>query len=116
QSGGPTRVALHADWDGANRPIGGCDGTSGPVPGHRAGTVACTLASAGWRAFYQRAISTAGGLPYGARYSVLPLAAPPDLGRLAGDADGARCGLPATRPAGCPAARAGAGPDAPLRA
>src|SRR5262249_57640232 len=42
QAAGPTRVALHADWDGAARPIGGCDSTSEPVPGHHTGTLTCT--------------------------------------------------------------------------
>jgi hypothetical protein len=100
----PARAALRADWTGGGRPIGGCDGTSATVAAHRTGTVTCTIRSPGWLAFYQRAVRTGGGLPYGARYSVLPLAPPPDAARLAAAVTAVRCGLAAERPAGCPAA------------
>ncbi len=102
-----TRVGMHADWEGDAKPIGTCDGTSGPVAAHRTGTVTCTISSGGWTAFYQRAISSPGGLSYGARYSVLPLARAPDAARLAADVTAATCATGATRPARCPAAAPG---------
>jgi hypothetical protein len=105
-SGAATHGGLHADWDGGGKPIGVCDAVSTPVPAHHTGSVSCTLGGAGWGGFYARAISSTGGLPYGAKYSVLPLAGAPDTGRLAADATAARCATAATRPAGCPAADA----------
>jgi hypothetical protein len=103
ESAAATRAGLHADFEGGRTPVGNCDGTSPPVPPHRTGTVTCTIASAAWAAFYRRASSAPGGLPYGARYSVLPLAPPPDTARLAAQVTAARCATQGpARPAGCP--------------
>lgn len=101
-AGGRTiRAGLHADWDGDNKPIGVCDAITAPVTASRTATAICTISSAGWRNFYNRAISSPAGLPYGARYSVLPLATGVNPAQLAADAAAARCSGGATRPANC---------------
>jgi hypothetical protein len=97
----PIRAGLHADWDGDNKPIGVCDSVSSPVAVRRTATATCTINSAGWRAFYLRAISSPTGLPYGARYSVLPLAGGANNAQLGADAAIARCGAGTARAANC---------------
>jgi hypothetical protein len=76
------RVHLKADWTGDDEPLGSCESQVGPVaPG--AGTkISCKISTPEWVSFYQRANSVPGTHPYGAQWSALVLAEPPDVAEL----------------------------------
>lgn len=76
------RVHLKADWTGDDQPLGSCEAQVGPVaPG--AGTkISCKIATPEWVSFYQRANSVPGTHPYGAQWTALVLAEPPNVAEL----------------------------------
>lgn len=76
------RVQLRAAWTGDGNKLGSCEGKAGPVPPGKASRIRCTLATPQWVSFYQRANSVPGTHPYGAKWSALVLADPPDLADL----------------------------------
>lgn len=72
------KVHLKADWTGDNAPLGSCEQVSTPVaPGANA-SMSCAINTPQWVSFYQRANSVAGTHPYGAVWTALALADPPD--------------------------------------
>jgi predicted small secreted protein len=77
------KVHLRADWTGDNAPLGSCEQTVGPVQPGASATMKCAIKSKEWGAFYQRANSVAGSHPYGAVWTALALADPPDAAPLA---------------------------------
>jgi hypothetical protein len=78
----PVRVHVKADWTGDNAPIGSCEVEVGPVAPGQPGSAKCTLASAEWVTFWQRAHSVVGTHPYGASWAPLVLADAPDIGTV----------------------------------
>jgi hypothetical protein len=78
----PVRVHVKADWTGDNAPIGSCEVEVGPIAPGQPGSATCTLASAEWAAFWQRAHSVVGTHPYGASWAPLVLADAPDIGTI----------------------------------
>jgi hypothetical protein len=76
------RVHLRAAWNGDNQPLGNCDATSDPVAPGATGTISCQIATPEWVSFWQRANTVAGEHPYGAVWSTVVLASPPDLAAL----------------------------------
>jgi hypothetical protein len=78
----PVRVHVKADWTGDNAPLGSCEIEVGPVAPGQPGQATCTLASATWAGFWQRAHSVVGTHPYGASWAPLVLADAPDLGTV----------------------------------
>jgi hypothetical protein len=77
------RVHLRADWTGDGAKLGTCESNAGPVAPGSAGKISCRITSAQWKSFYQKANSVPGTHPYGAQWSALVLADPPDTGDLA---------------------------------
>jgi hypothetical protein len=77
------RVSLRAAWTGDGAKLGNCEADGGPVAPGKAGKVSCRITSAQWKTFYQKANSVPGTHPYGAQWSALVLADPPDVGDLA---------------------------------
>jgi len=73
------RVHLRANWTGDDQPLGSCEAQVGPVAPGAGSSVSCKLATPQWASFYQRANSVPGTHPYGAQWSALVLAEPPDL-------------------------------------
>jgi hypothetical protein len=73
------RVHLKADWTGDGAALGSCEGQVGPVAPGAAGKISCKIATPQWVSFYQKANSVPGTHPYGAQWSALVLADPPDL-------------------------------------
>lgn len=76
------KVHLHADWTGDNAPLGGCDQISEPIAPGASATMSCAINSPQWVSFYQRANSVPGTHPYGAVWTALALADPPDAAPL----------------------------------
>ncbi|MET0237694.1 MAG: hypothetical protein ABW224_23855 [Kibdelosporangium sp.] len=74
----PVRVAIKATWNGGGNVIGSCESRVGPLQPNQAGTATCTLASPEWGQFYRRAQSVAGQHPYGAEWTAMALATPPN--------------------------------------
>jgi len=75
-------VHLKADWTGDNAALGSCEAQSAPVAPGAATTMSCAIASPEWVGFYQRANSVPGTHPYGAVWTALALADPPDVTEL----------------------------------
>lgn len=73
------RVHLRADWNGDNQPLGSCEATSDPVAPGATSTINCQVATPEWVSFWQRANTVPGEHPYGAVWSTVVLADPPDL-------------------------------------
>lgn len=80
-----TKVVVSGDWKGDNQPVGTCQVVVGPVPAGKSTTAACTVSSAQWTSFYNRAHATQGQHPYEVDWTAEAVAAPPDLGRLAAE-------------------------------
>ena len=76
------KVHLKADWTGDNAPLGSCEQTSTPVAPGASATMSCAITTPQWVSFYQRANSVAGSHPYGAVWTALALAEPPDVAAL----------------------------------
>ena len=76
------RVHLRANWTGDGNKLGSCEGKAGPVGPGKAGKIRCKIATPQWVSFFQRANSVPGTHPYGAQWSALVLAEPPDLADL----------------------------------
>lgn len=76
------RVHLKADWTGDNQPLGSCEAQVGPVAPGAGSKISCKIATQEWVSFYQRANSVPGTHPYGAQWSALVLAEPPDVAEL----------------------------------
>ncbi|MPZ83454.1 MAG: hypothetical protein GEV28_24905 [Actinophytocola sp.] len=76
------RVHLKADWTGDGKALGSCEGNAGPVAPGAGGKISCKIATPQWVSFYQTANSVPGTHPYGAQWSALVLADPPDLADL----------------------------------
>ncbi|HEV7647203.1 MAG TPA: hypothetical protein VGP26_03500 [Actinophytocola sp.] len=76
------RVHLRADWTGDGAKLGNCESTGAPVAPGAAGKLSCRISTAQWKTFYQKANSVPGTHPYGAQWSALVLADPPDVGDL----------------------------------
>jgi hypothetical protein len=77
------RVHLKADWTGDNAPLGSCEQVSGPLAPGASLSMSCAVTSPQWASFYQRANSVPGTHPYGAVWTALALADPPDAAALA---------------------------------
>jgi hypothetical protein len=73
------KVHLKADWTGDNAPLGSCEQTVGPVQPGASAPMSCAITSPEWASFYQRANSVPGSHPYGAVWTALALADPPDV-------------------------------------
>lgn len=76
------RVHLKAAWTGDDEPLGSCEAQVGPVAPGAGSSVSCKIATPQWVSFYQRANSVPGTHPYGAQWSALVLATPPDVAAL----------------------------------
>jgi hypothetical protein len=76
------KVHLKADWTGDNAPLGSCEQTVGPVAPGASTPMSCAISSPQWVSFYQRANSVPGNHPYGAVWTALALADPPDVKAL----------------------------------
>jgi len=76
------KVHLKADWTGDNAPLGSCEQTVGPVAPGATTPMSCAITSPQWVSFYQRANSVPGNHPYGAVWTALALADPPDVKAL----------------------------------
>ncbi|GAB3464052.1 hypothetical protein [Actinophytocola sediminis] len=76
------RVHLKADWTGDGQPLGSCEAKVGPVAPGAGSSASCKIATPQWASFYQRANSVPGTHPYGAQWSALVLAEPPDVTEL----------------------------------
>ncbi len=72
------KVHLKADWTGDNAPLGSCEQTVGPVQPGKSATMSCAIKTQQWADFYRRANSVPGSHPYGAVWTALALADPPD--------------------------------------
>ena len=77
------KVHLKANWTGDNAPLGSCEQTVGPVQPGKSATMSCAIKSQQWVDFYRRANSVPGSHPYGAVWTALALADPPDSAPLA---------------------------------
>jgi hypothetical protein len=78
----PVKVHLHADWTGDNAPLGSCDQVSEPIAPGASATMSCAINTPQWVSFFQRANSVPGTHPYGAVWTALALADPPDVAGL----------------------------------
>jgi hypothetical protein len=76
------RVHLQASWTGDGTKLGNCQSQVGPVAPGAASKVSCRITSPQWASFFQKANSVPGTHPYGAQWSALVLADPPDVGDL----------------------------------
>jgi hypothetical protein len=76
------RVHLKADWTGDNSPLGSCEQVSEPLAPGASATMSCAINSPQWVSFYQRANTVPGSHPYGAVWTALALADPPDVASL----------------------------------
>ena len=76
------RVHLKADWTGDNAPLGSCEQISDPLAPGASASLSCAITTPQWASFYQRANSVAGTHPYGAVWTALALADPPDTAAL----------------------------------
>ncbi|WP_459717453.1 hypothetical protein [Actinophytocola sp. KF-1] len=77
------KVHLKADWTGDNAPLGSCEQTVGPVQPGKSASMSCAIKTQQWADFYRRANSVPGSHPYGAVWTALALADPPDAAPLA---------------------------------
>jgi hypothetical protein len=75
-------VSVRGTWQGDGAPLGVCDSKAGPVAPGKQGEARCTLGTAEWKAFYQRANSVPGNHPYSVEWSTLVLADAPDLAKV----------------------------------
>jgi hypothetical protein len=73
------RVHLKADWTGDGASLGSCESTGAPLAPGAAGKLSCKVTSAQWKSFFKKANSVPGTHPYGAQWSALVLADPPDV-------------------------------------
>lgn len=76
------KVHLRADWTGDNAPLGTCEQISDPLAPGASSSMSCAINSPQWASFYQRANSVPGTHPYGAVWTALALADPPDAAAL----------------------------------
>jgi hypothetical protein len=76
------RVHLRADWTGDNAPLGTCEQVSEPVAPGASATMSCAITSPGWVSFFQKANTVPGTHPYGAVWTALALADPPNIASL----------------------------------
>jgi hypothetical protein len=76
------RVHLKADWTGDNAPLGSCEQVSEPLAPGASASMSCAINSPQWVSFYQRANTVPGSHPYGAVWTALALADPPDVASL----------------------------------
>jgi hypothetical protein len=76
------RVHLTANWTGDGAKLGRCESKTGPLSPGKNSKLSCKITSAQWKSFYQKANSVPGTHPYGAQWSALVLADPPDLADL----------------------------------
>jgi hypothetical protein len=77
------RIHLKADWTGDNAALGSCEQISDPVAPGASLSMSCAVTTPQWVSFYQRANSVPGTHPYGAVWTALALADPPDAASLA---------------------------------
>jgi hypothetical protein len=77
------RIHLKADWTGDNASLGSCEQISDPVAPGASLSMSCAVTTPQWVSFYQRANSVPGTHPYGAVWTALALADPPDATALA---------------------------------
>ena len=75
-------VSVRGTWQGDGSPLGECDTKAGPVAPGKQGQAKCTLTTAEWKSFYQRANSVPGNHPYSVEWTTLVLADAPDLDPL----------------------------------
>ncbi|MGW5052494.1 hypothetical protein [Actinokineospora sp. NPDC004072] len=75
-------VSVRGTWQGDGQPLGVCETKAGPVEPGKQGEARCTLTTAQWKQFYQRANSVPGNHPYSVEWSTLVLADAPDLDQL----------------------------------
>jgi hypothetical protein len=78
----PVKVHLKADWTGDNAPLGSCEQVSEPLAPGASATMSCAITTPEWVSFFQRANSIPGSHPYGAVWTALALADPPDVAAL----------------------------------
>jgi hypothetical protein len=76
------KVHLKADWTGDNAPLGSCEQVSEPIAPGTSATMSCAITTPEWASFFQRANSVPGTHPYGAVWTALALADPPDVSSL----------------------------------
>ena len=76
------RIHLKADWTGDNASLGSCEQISDPVAPGASLSMSCAVTTPQWVSFYQRANSVPGTHPYGAVWTALALADPPDTKAL----------------------------------
>jgi predicted small secreted protein len=76
------KVHLRADWTGDNAPLGSCEQVSEPVAPGASLAMSCAITTPEWVSFFQRANSVPGTHPYGAVWTALALADPPDVAAL----------------------------------
>lgn len=76
------KVHLRADWQGDNQPLGTCEQVSEPLAPGATVSMSCAINSPQWTSFYQRANSVPGTHPYGAVWTALALADPPDVASI----------------------------------
>ncbi|MGB3445028.1 MAG: hypothetical protein WBA97_40350 [Actinophytocola sp.] len=76
------KVHLKVDWTGDNAPLGSCEQTVGPVQPGASATMSCAITTPEWVSFHQRANTVPGSHPYGAVWTALALADPPDAAPL----------------------------------
>lgn len=76
------KVHLRADWTGDNAPLGSCEQIVGPVAPGATTPMSCAITTPQWVSFYQRANSIPGNHPYGAVWTALALADPPNVTEL----------------------------------
>ncbi|TDV40386.1 hypothetical protein [Actinophytocola oryzae] len=76
------KVHLRADWTGDNAPLGTCEQVSEPLAPGASASMSCAINSPQWVSFFQRANSVPGTHPYGAVWTALALADPPDVKAL----------------------------------
>jgi hypothetical protein len=76
------KVHLKADWTGDNAPLGSCEQVSEPIAPGASATMSCAITTPEWMNFFQRANSVPGTHPYGAVWTALALADPPNASSL----------------------------------
>lgn len=89
-----TKVVVAGKWTGDNAPAGTCQVIVGPVAAGASATAACVNSTPQWTSFFDTAHATPGDHPYQVDWTAEALAAPPNLGTLAGETTAA--GTPAT--------------------
>lgn len=84
-----TKVVVSGTWTGDGTPAGSCRVVVGPVPAGQTTNATCTDSTPQWKSFFAHAHSTPGQHPYEVDWTAEALAAPPNLGTLAGEATAA---------------------------